>query len=104
MNSETLIQNQIRIALSEFGICIRLNTGYFKTDDGRTVKCGIAGMPDLMFLGPAGQTVWIEVKTDIGKPSKAQTRFIDRLQQMGHVAGIARNEREALELIGRSKC
>lgn len=30
--TETQIQNQIRIALSNYGICVRLNTGYFKTD------------------------------------------------------------------------
>lgn len=101
MKKETLIQNQIRIALSEFGICIRLNTGCFKAADGMTVKCGIAGMPDLLFLGPNGQTVWIEVKTLTGKVSPAQTKFIARLLEMGHSAGIAHNEKEAIQLTGR---
>lgn len=101
MNAETVIQNQIRCELSKHGICFRMNTGYFRTDDGRTIKCGMPGMPDLIFVGPEGQTVWIEVKTATGSVQPDQKRFMARLREMGHQAGIARNVAEALKLIGR---
>jgi len=98
--TETDIQNQIRCDLSAYGIVIRMNTGLFFTKDGRPVKCGIPGTPDLLFLGPDGTIAWIEVKTEKGKPSPDQKRFLKMLKDIGHKAGIARNTREALEIIG----
>jgi hypothetical protein len=101
MHQETILQNQIRIALSEFGICIRLNTGIFMTADNRVVKCGLPGMPDLLWLGPGGRSVWLEVKTGSGIISPAQQRFMARLRELGHTAEIVRSLDEALVLIGR---
>ncbi len=100
MNRETLLQKQIRLALSNYGICIRLNTGFFLTADNRTVKCGIPGMPDLLWLGPAGKTVWLECKVDKGKLSEKQERFIARIKDMGHNVGVVRSVDEAMKLIG----
>lgn len=99
MNAETVLQNQIRCALSTSGICVRLNTGIFRTDDGRSVRCGIPGMPDLLWIGPDGKTAWIEVKTETGKIRQGQKQFIDRLIAMGHTAGIARSVDDALKLV-----
>jgi hypothetical protein len=98
--NETDLQNRIRVALSETGIVIRMNSGVFKTADGRAVKQGIPGMPDLLWLGPDGKTAWIEVKTAKGRVAENQQRFIDRLQHMGHRAGIARSVKEAMEIVG----
>ena len=100
MNAETVLQNKIRIALSAYGICIRMNTGYFWTDNGYPIKCGVPGMPDLIFIGQNGQTVWIEVKTRVGTAQDNQKLFMARLTEMGHVAGIARSVDDALKLIG----
>jgi hypothetical protein len=100
MNAETIIQNQIRIALSKYGICFRLNAGHFKTIDGRMIKAGLAGLPDLLWIGPDGRTAWLEVKTGAGKVREHQQRFIDRLTEMGQVAGIVRSVDDALRMIG----
>ena len=96
---ETDIQNSIRLALSPYGVVIRQNTGNFLTADGRHVVCGITGLSDLLFIGN-GKVAFIEVKTDIGKPSKEQICFIKRMQELGHAAGICRSVDEALKLIG----
>ena len=101
--NEIRLQNKIRIALSAHGIIIRMNSGYFKTESGAIIKQGIAGMPDLLFLGNSGQTVWLEVKTAFGKASDEQKRFIAKLQSMGHTAGIARSVEDALRLIGNGE-
>lgn len=97
---EIFIQNQIRIALSEFGMVIRQNTGYFKTDDGRMVKCGLNGLPDLLFIGHDGKVAFLEVKTDTGQASADQVRFLAKLHEMGHTAGIVRSVEDAKRLIG----
>ena len=98
--TETEIQNQIRVALSEYGIVVRMNTGNFELKDGRRIICGVKGLPDLLFVGRDGKTAFIEVKTDSGRASMEQLRFIDALQSMGHAAGICRSVDDALRLIG----
>ena len=100
--SEIYLQNAIRCALSEYGFVIRQNTGYFKTSDGRTVKCGLTGLPDLLFIGTDGRVAFMEVKTPTGRPSVDQIRFITKLQAYGHRAGIVRSVEDALALIGES--
>jgi hypothetical protein len=101
MNEETILQNRIRCALSEHGICIRMNTGYFWTDNGYPIKCGVPGMPDLIWIGPDGKTVWLEVKTRLGIAQDNQKRFMSRLTELGHTAGIVRSVADALKLIGK---
>ena len=97
--AEADIQNAIRKALSDYGIVVRLNVGVFLTDDGRRIKCGVKGLPDLLFIGNGGKVAFIEVKTSTGKASREQIRFIALLREMGHKAGICRSVRDALKLI-----
>ena len=78
---ETILQNKIRVALSEFGIVIRNNVGTFKTDDGRFIKCGVPGMSDLLFIGQ-GFVAWLEVKTATGHASEDQLNFIEQMKAM----------------------
>lgn len=96
---ETDLQNEIRIALSKHGIVIRQNTGNFLTADGRRVKCGVAGLSDLLFIGK-GYVAFIEVKTEKGRPTPEQLNFIEIAKKYGHRAGIARSVQDALDLIG----
>ncbi len=99
MNAETILQNQIRVALSEYGICIRNNVGTFMTEDGRKIVCGVKGMSDLMFLG-RGKCVFLEVKTETGKPTQEQLNFISHMKHIGINAGIVRSVDDAIKLIG----
>jgi hypothetical protein len=99
MNQETRLQNEIRIALSKHGICIRQNSGNFLTADGRRVKCGVPGISDLLFIGD-GYVAFIEVKTDKGRATKQQMNFIRAVRKLNHRAGIARSVGEALKIIG----
>lgn len=101
--SEAEIQNRIRCALSEYGIVCRMSSGIFQTEGGRYVRTGIPGIPDLLFLGPNGQVVWIEVKTAKGRLSPEQLKFIETLRRKGHTVGVARTVTDALELIGRGR-
>lgn len=97
--TETDIQNQIRLALSKYGVVIRLNTGNFELKDGRHIICGVRGLSDLLFIGN-GKVAFIEVKTPTGRPSPEQLSFIERMQALGHSAGIARSVEDALRLAG----
>ena len=99
MKSETILQNQIRLALSKHGICIRQNVGSFFTADGRRIVCGIPGMTDLLFIG-TGYVAFIEVKTQTGAVRPEQQNFISTVKKLGHRAGIARSVDDALNIIG----
>ena len=97
--TETDLQNQIRLALSPYGVVIRQNTGNFQLKDGRRIMCGVKGLSDLLFIGQ-NRVAFIEVKTETGKPSQEQLNFIRRMQELGHSAGIARSTEDALRLAG----
>jgi hypothetical protein len=98
VKSESTVQSEIRLALSAYGIVIRQNSGNFLTPDGRRVKCGIAGMTDLLFVGH-GYVAFIEVKTANGNTTKAQENFITAMQKLGHRAGVARSVEDAMKII-----
>ena len=97
--TETDLQNQIRMALSPYGVVIRQNTGNFQLKDGRRIMCGVKGLSDLLFIGQ-NRVAFIEVKTETGKPTQEQLNFIRRMQELGHSAGIARSTEDALRLAG----
>lgn len=104
MNRETIIQNEIRCALSAYGIVLRLNNGLFFTSDGRPMKSGLPkGTSDLLFIGKK-KIAFIEVKTPKGKATEKQLNFIERIKSLGHIAGVARSVEDALELIGEEIC
>lgn len=96
--TETDIQNQIRLALSKYGIVIRMQSGNFELKDGRRIVCGVKGLSDLLFIGN-DKVAFIEVKNINGKPSQEQLNFIAAVKRLGHRAGIAHSVEEALEII-----
>lgn len=96
--TETDIQNQIRLALSKYGIVVRMQSGNFELIDGRRIVCGVKGLSDLLFIGN-GKIAFIEVKNIHGKPSKEQLNFLAAVKKLGHRAGIAHSVEEALEII-----
>lgn len=114
--SEHRIQDEIRLALSEYGIVLRLNSGkayggtriwdkkygYILTDIRPIALCG-KGTPDLLFIGANGKVAFIEVKDDKGRAREDQKRFLAMVQQYGYKAGIARSAEDALKIIGEVK-
>ena len=109
--SEHRIQDEIRLALSEHGVVLRLNSGKFWQGiriwsnefnqyvliNLRPVQGCPPGTSDLLFIGK--NISFIECKDDKGKPRPEQERFIEMVRSYGHRAGIARSVEEALEII-----
>lgn len=110
--TEHELQNQIRVALSQYGLVFRTNSGAFW--QGRRVyvpELGgmvltdlsrIEGLPegfsDLLFVDAHG-CAFIEVKAKGGRLSAAQKKFLDRVQAMGHRAGVARSVADAVQIV-----
>lgn len=115
MNPETKIQRNIMLALSQEGHTVwRNETGRFwmgkvihKENSSVTlmnaamIPCGLAvGSCDLVGIqANTGKFFGIEVKTKTGRASKEQTNFIEHVNRMGGVAGIARTPEEALLIL-----
>ena len=113
---EHRIQDEIRLALSQYGIVLRLNSGKFWQGkrvwsnefqqyvliDLRPVQGCPPGTSDLLFIGH-GNTSFIECKDDKGKLRPDQERFLNLMQSYGHKAGVARSPEDALEIISNKR-
>lgn len=115
--SEHSIQNEIRLALSEYGIALRLNSGKFWQGDRvwskeykqyvlinlRPVQGCIEGTPDLLFLGENNNVAFIECKTKKGSAREKQKLFAEIMNRYGIKNGIARSVEDSLKIIGVTK-
>ena len=112
--SEHRIQDEIRLALSQYGIVLRLNSGkayggkrifdsrrnqYILTDL-RVIALCPKGTADILFIGPDGTVAFIEIKDDKGRIREEQEQFVRLMRSYGHKAGIARSVDDALKIIG----
>jgi len=109
---ESELQNQIRLALSGYGIPFRTNSGDFYQGQrvydphrGQDILinlrriCGLPkGFSDLLFIGD-GKVAFLEVKTPSGKITSEQQKFLDQMQKYHHCAGIVRSVGDALKII-----
>lgn len=98
--TETDIQNDIRVALSEIGVtCWRNNSGFASYENGRKVRYGLfKGSSDLIGITSSGRFVAIEVKTPIGRLTKEQKNFLEFIKSQGGISGVARSVADALAL------
>ena len=110
--SEQPIQQEIRLALGRGPVRLwRNNTGTLRDRQGRPVKFGLCkGSSDLIGLrsitiGPehVGQTMAVfaavEVKSPTGRPTPDQQAFIDTVQALGGLSGIARSVDDAAAIL-----
>ena len=101
MRKETNIVGDCMIALSNEGARVfRNNTGVLKDKTGRPVKFGLCkGGSDIIGICPDGKFLAVECKTEKGRASPAQVRFIEMVQSMGGRAGIARCAQDAIDIL-----
>jgi hypothetical protein len=101
MTTESLIQNQIRVALSKAGHTVfRINVGKVKMQNGRWFETGAPkGFSDLFGFRPDGRIFFIEVKNETGKLRPEQKKFIGNMQSRGALAGVARSVEDAMRIV-----
>ena len=100
--SESQLVYQIMQELGKHGAVFRCNSGSVKLPTGKRFNAMPRGFADVMIVLPQGKVAFIECKTDTGKSSPQQERFITKMQDMGAMAGIARSVDDALEFCGIS--
>ncbi|MDQ1077986.1 VRR-NUC domain-containing protein [Pseudoroseomonas cervicalis] len=62
----------------------------------------LTGMPDVCCVVPGRVTVWIEMKSKVGRATDAQLAMHERLRRAGHVVGIVRSIEDAAALMDRA--
>ncbi len=111
--TETDIQSKIRVALSDYGVVFRTNSGEFWQGkvvyskefhqnvliDLRRVQGLPKGFPDLIFFGFDGIPAFIEVKKPKKNRTPEQENFAQLMQSYGYRIGVARSDDEALNII-----
>ena len=98
---ETLLQNAIRVKLSEVGLVLRNNVGTYLTRYGAPIAIGVPGLSDLTLFANGGTTVFIEIKTTTGRQSKQQKHFQAFVEKLGYEYIILRSVKEAENLCSR---
>jgi hypothetical protein len=108
------LQNKIRLAVGKLkdARLFRNNVGLFKTKDGRNIQTGLCvGSSDLIGFKTitvtpemVGQKVAIftaiEVKTEKGKVSPEQSKFIEIVRSFGGIGAVVRSVDDAVSVLG----
>lgn len=104
INPETILQNQIIVALCKNGCVARNHTvGQFYTQYGGVVRVGQHGESDIMgHRIRDGRAIYIEVKLPGEKPRPDQQKFLDAMRNTGAISGCAHSVEEALEIVRRT--
>lgn len=107
--NETNLMNSIMLAPHGCRL-FRNNCGAYKDASGRLVRYGLVkGSSDLIGLKSITITpdmvgrklavfTAIEVKTPTGKPTPEQLHFVNRVKELGGIAGIARSVEDVLAI------
>lgn len=104
MNKETILQNQIIVALCKNGCVARNHTvGQFYTKYGGIVNVGHHGESDITgHRRSDGKAIYIEVKLPGENPREDQKKFLQAMANTGAIAGVAHSVEEALEIVKRT--
>ena len=110
---EHKIQDEIRLALSQHGIVLRLNSGKFWQGKRiwsnefnqyvlinlRPIQGCPEGTSDLLFLGEGNNVAFIECKAQKGTIRDKQNKFLNAIKKLGIKGGIARSVDDAIGII-----
>ena len=101
MEKETILQNQIIVALCKNGCVARNHTvGQFYTKYGSIVNIGHHGEADIWGHRISdGRAIYIEVKLPGEHPREDQKKFLQAMANTGAIAGVAHTVEEALEIV-----
>ena len=98
--SESRLVYEIMQELGRHGAIFRTNAGTHYTKDGKPISGLPKGFTDLLFIGRDGRASFVECKTDKGKPTPEQVKFIEKMREHNCNAGIARSVADAVAICG----
>lgn len=99
MSESRLLYETMKV-LGKHGAVYRCNSGSVRLPNGKRFNGMPKGFSDIMFIRNDGVACFVECKTDKGKLSDEQERFLNRMRELNARAGVARSTKEALKICG----
>ena len=79
-------------------------SGAVKVGDNRFMSFGFKGSADIIGILPrSGRFIAVECKSDKGKLSEAQERFLNKIKDMGGLAVVARSFKDIEKVLIENK-
>ena len=97
---ESRLVYDIMQTLGRFAAVYHCNSGSFKLPNGKWFRAMPKGFADIMAVLPGGKVAFIECKTDKGRLSDEQEKFLVRMKELGALSGVARTVSDALKICG----
>jgi len=101
---EAQIEKSICDALTKLGhfvIKLKDQSAYRDGAYRKGTSYQIRGVADLVVFLKKGVTVWLEVKTSLGRQSEAQIAFQKKIESLGHIYKLVRSAKEAVDIISK---
>jgi hypothetical protein len=77
----------------------RMNSGAYRMPDGRYVRFGFPGCPDILGQMCDGRLLAIEVKSSKGRLTDEQEFMLAKVRANNGVSGVARSIAEAVAIV-----
>lgn len=77
----------------------RINSGAYKTPDGRFIRFGFTGCPDIIGQMKDGRFLAVETKAEDGRVTQEQQAVLDNILKNNGVAGVARSLSDAMNIV-----
>jgi len=97
MSESNLVYDVMR-ELGKHGAVYRCNSGSVKLPNGKRFNGMPKGFADVMLIRTDGIACFVECKTEKGKLSNEQERFIRHMQSLNARAGVARSVDESIKI------
>lgn len=78
---------------------VRINSGAYKTPDGRFIRFGFPGCPDILGQMCDGRILMIECKSESGQLTAEQKAVLANVIKHGGCAGMARCVADAIRIV-----
>ena len=79
--------------------CARINSGAYKTPDGRFIRFGFVGCGDILGQMRDGRLLMMEVKAEHGRVTEDQEAMIAKVVGNRGLGGVVRSVDEALAIV-----
>ena len=84
--------------LGKHGAVYRCNSGNVRLPNGKQFRGMPKGFSDVMLIRPGGKACFVEIKVRPNAPTPEQLVFIEKMQGLGCLAGVAYSIDEALKI------
>jgi len=84
--------------LGKHGTVFRTNSGSIRLASGKVFRGLPKGFSDILFIRSDGKPCFVECKIHPNKPSPEQLDFLNKMQKMQYLCGVAYNVYDALTI------